>query len=1313
MSPNPSIVPSRNALRALRRLAYGGSTIIGAVGSVFTVAGVSYDTQRRVRLAERLIDTKRTIRSVSNSNGAAHVAQMFEAAEKGEDFGLNNTRSRKRHIRRDYSALTTESTHQHNPAEIATVGSHHSSAEDEAGDRKLAEEDSPSRKKSIRQLQGSTRIRSRSLSSPRWAKGLPPESPLLGQRQLVQERSGKTATYDHARAVTDQPQTGPLGAGRILIESYPAMRDMLDTTVRKTVGPTSNLPHAPDQNRDSGRNLGEDHSAVDEILASTKQQQKLHDHGVYGRPGKDRVSQRVKADASSSQNHRPNSNSSAAEKIVAATQQQHKLHSHTVYGRPSKANAKVQTPLNEHVALWLNGDGVSRSNSGLKCESGSQTEFTLNGGNNSKRPGSTFPGDTPYLKPLRRNLSTSASEINAVSPSPPVGISSLQQEDGHAAVRPTQVPRSVPHTSDQDGADASKERPPPFQPAHDHIKPYPSGTNQSVPSDERHASAGSEPRPRRDRVIHGPRRYLHYSSSSSKELAPAVETDTALQPDEQDVPSRKQSAVPIALDLKVKPWPASVPANADIPENTFTEKFLPKNLQSDVNQIQHTEASVINDLSDQSSLHHVRKSSVQEDLSQRRSEALSNSDRAFEECVTVSKAEGYAVWDRFIRAAIEEQGPPAARQVWLKAMAYYAAPGDKLDWNRVDDLHKHFHKAFWRALPPYLEFDSVRLLTRRFLGTAPTSQRAAELLFPLHGKETELEAEYAARGMAYPATQRSRNLFANASKYLTDLWDEEYDTEKVVSELRKVIQIANMQDIELAEDLFFGTIRRLCSNGQIEQAQALFDEMAYYHQIEPSFSTRSVLVCGHARAGDWDRVAKEIEAMHNVHDLSRREPLGYSSMFNDVLVEYASRRSIAQTHDFLVHALGYWGLVPTSAISATAIQAFLVHQRFDLVREWIETVRILFPQVDTETTRFAWHLGSVWEDINASCVEVEEACKALCYRKDASKVQAALREMVRLALARDLATKLHAAEVAEAGSKRQDVFPAGSPWALNHYLERAQSFAPDTSINGQIQSTESKEARELLSQVEAVARLDKLFGTKGRFTDPPSVNFHESSQPRSLLDRTGPAHAASLQSHVPTDLMRDLLPSLPEVERLLNQYYSARQNKGLPISHAILQYTCQKLKKQDRRVDAMKLLKAMFHSSYVQTPIGVMYNLSLMEMWLRFAYETKSLSHCLTVFWAVLDAGEDYLLTSKFVLLAKMSYHKVRRNRFDALARTNPLKHEELEYLLESLTRRLWLNKERFGPKSDNSKGAEYHKMKNQMRRRLIVGKQRTVEVPS
>src|SRR5271155_5553548 len=89
MATSTPLVPSRPALRVLRKLALGGSTIIGAVGGVCGVATVSYETHHRIRLAERLLETKRTVRSVSNSNGAAHIARMFEAAERGEDFGIN------------------------------------------------------------------------------------------------------------------------------------------------------------------------------------------------------------------------------------------------------------------------------------------------------------------------------------------------------------------------------------------------------------------------------------------------------------------------------------------------------------------------------------------------------------------------------------------------------------------------------------------------------------------------------------------------------------------------------------------------------------------------------------------------------------------------------------------------------------------------------------------------------------------------------------------------------------------------------------------------------------------------------------------------------------------------------------------------------------------------------------------------------------------------------------------------------------------------------------------------------------------------
>jgi hypothetical protein len=1295
MSSNPPIVPSRNALRALRRLAYGGSTIIGAIGSLFTVAGVSYDTQRRVHLAERLIETKRTIRSMSNSNGAAHVARMFEAAERGEDFGLETTRLQKRNIRREYSELGTRSAKEQSPAEIVPVGSHHPLAREKENNGELAEKVSVSRKESATPIQGLTRIPPISSSFPTRANSLPQEHPTLAQHQSLQDRNRKTTTSHelreargHAKALKGLPHMDAPRSGKIFAESYPTMRDREGTRIRKSGKLINDLPDTLQQDRHFSHDSGEYHSAAERILASTQQQHKLHDYGIYGRPEKDTLTQREGIDVSNRRNRGPKSNSSAAEKIVAATQQQHKLHSHTVYGRPGKFDREAHSCLNEHVALWLGGDEVSRRSSAPTYDYGSQAGSALGGGSKSKRPGSTFPEDNLHLQPIRRNLSTAARIEDTISISLQAGTPPHRQRYGQESSAGWQSP---------------------LAPANDdHVPLSASEMNRAVSSEGRHAPMLSERRSRRYRTLHWPRRHSYYSLFSSKERTAVVETDKALRFDKRDAPASKQSRSPITLDLSVKPWPVSVSADAEVLKDSFKENFRHENLFN-VDQRQPSEANVVNDLSNQSSIFHTGKSIAQEDPS-RLSGALPGPDEAFEECVIKSATEGYNTWDRSIRAAIESHGKPTAKQLWLKAMAYYATPGATLNWDLVNDLHKHFHKTFWPALPPYLDFDSARLLARHVLEIAPTSQRAAELLFPLLDKETELEVKYAAQGRAYSATERSRNLFANAGKYLKDLWDKENDVKMAIFELRKIVRIAKMRNIEPAEALFFGTIRCLSSNGHIEQAQALFDEMVYYHQVEPSFSTRSVLICGHARAGDWDRVAKEIEAMHNVHDLSRREPLGYSLMFNEVLAEYASRRSIAQTHDFLVHALGYWGLVPTSAVSATAIQAFLTHKRFDLVREWVETVRILFPQVDTETSRFAWHLGSVWEDVNASCLEMEEACKALCYRRDPSKVQASLREMVRLALARDLAAKLHAAEVAEAGNEGKDHLSAGSPWALNHFLERAQSFAPGTPTEAENQPTKSQEARELLSQVKSVARLDKFFSTKGKFTDPLSVTIHHSSQSRSQK-MSGPANAASLESYVPPELTRDFLPNRPEVERLLGQYYAARQKDGLAISHAILKYTCQKLRKHDRRVDAMQVLKTMLDSPYVRSPTGVMFDLSIMEMWLRFAYETKSLSHCLTIFWAVLDAGEDYVLTSKFVLLANMSFHKMRHNRFDALARSNPSKHEELQYLMQKLRRKLWANHEVARSAIDKTRSAEYQKMRYQMRRRLIVSTQRTVEV--
>ena len=109
MTARPSPVPSKNALRALRHLALSTPTIVcTAVGGIYGVATLNYDARRKVKLAESILETKRVIRSVSNGRGSAHMRQMFEAAEQGQDFTLDPKKAIKRRKVRNYSAVAVE-----------------------------------------------------------------------------------------------------------------------------------------------------------------------------------------------------------------------------------------------------------------------------------------------------------------------------------------------------------------------------------------------------------------------------------------------------------------------------------------------------------------------------------------------------------------------------------------------------------------------------------------------------------------------------------------------------------------------------------------------------------------------------------------------------------------------------------------------------------------------------------------------------------------------------------------------------------------------------------------------------------------------------------------------------------------------------------------------------------------------------------------------------------------------------------------------------------------------------------------------------
>ncbi|KAJ5322780.1 Pentatricopeptide repeat protein [Penicillium brevicompactum] len=94
----PSIVPSRNALRVLRQLALAGST----VGGFCTVAVLTYEAHRRVRVAEKIIDNKRTLHNTAPNYDATSAAKrlkvMVEAAEAGEFMGIESLKARNRNL---------------------------------------------------------------------------------------------------------------------------------------------------------------------------------------------------------------------------------------------------------------------------------------------------------------------------------------------------------------------------------------------------------------------------------------------------------------------------------------------------------------------------------------------------------------------------------------------------------------------------------------------------------------------------------------------------------------------------------------------------------------------------------------------------------------------------------------------------------------------------------------------------------------------------------------------------------------------------------------------------------------------------------------------------------------------------------------------------------------------------------------------------------------------------------------------------------------------------------------------------------------
>ena len=107
----PPIVPSKNALRALRRLAFSPATLVlSTIGSACGVATLNHEIYRRIHLAEQAVESKRILRSLSHGGGTARLKAMIDAAERGEDFTSRPRGPRKKRRKINTTSISTANT---------------------------------------------------------------------------------------------------------------------------------------------------------------------------------------------------------------------------------------------------------------------------------------------------------------------------------------------------------------------------------------------------------------------------------------------------------------------------------------------------------------------------------------------------------------------------------------------------------------------------------------------------------------------------------------------------------------------------------------------------------------------------------------------------------------------------------------------------------------------------------------------------------------------------------------------------------------------------------------------------------------------------------------------------------------------------------------------------------------------------------------------------------------------------------------------------------------------------------------------------
>ena len=531
---------------------------------------------------------------------------------------------------------------------------------------------------------------------------------------------------------------------------------------------------------------------------------------------------------------------------------------------------------------------------------------------------------------------------------------------------------------------------------------------------------------------------------------------------------------------------------------------------------------------------------------------------------------------------------------------------------------QEFHDSFdvERAHPALMS------LARHLFNEDPNSNTAAQIIFDSTLKSPNFAAEKVGAG----------------HRYLKFVIQHATSSLEILREFDNVIRALNRLKIPLDEGVFLPLLTYLVSVKELTKVKLIFDDMVHIHKIQPSLSTLPHLLSVLAATGDWVGVRNALEHLH-FQETSRQKPISFSLTFSKIFRIFAAQNPVEQTYDFLAHGVAYLGLIPVPSISATLVEACIYNRRYDLLQEWAETVRTMFPQTNMMTDDLKLCITNAWQRGPATCEDVEHTCKALTQIRLLYPFGPWFEALCHESLNENLTLLAHdTGLIANVG----DVTSVN----LDTTLKNLQTLWKDRPES--IPSI-------LKPQINAARRAVELL-TIEDVRDHPLIRA--DALPPRLAHTESPYKA---QQDIPGQLKESVLPHLPRIKELVSDYYRDRETRGLPLDGFLLNHVSVSLQEASRWQDLTSLMLHAYHEHSVSV-----LNLDLVSSWLRCGGHQKTFAHIRAALWAAVDLAEaGTRITHRFCLLVK----RTRSGLENANLRGYDKLSEEVFYLWTRLLR--------------------------------------------